>query len=135
MVITWRKPVLSVAQPKEPGTKLPDKTAGAPSPMSVDATLITAVDKSDPVGTQKMQKTTGDKPKLVPNPYFNVTPGSLLKVKDAAQLLGVCTKTIERWIRTGTLPASKVGGQWRIQRTAVLQLLFVNANWVPANDP
>jgi excisionase family DNA binding protein len=37
-----------------------------------------------------------------------------MKVRQAAELLGVSTKTVRRWIKAGELPHWKVGGQYRI---------------------
>ena len=33
----------------------------------------------------------------------------LLRVEDAAEILGVSTKTIQRWRQAGTLPCHKIG--------------------------
>src|SRR5512137_2663011 len=43
----------------------------------------------------------------------------LLTVKDAAEYLNVSEKTVLRLIRRGELPASKVGGQWRLEQDAI----------------
>jgi excisionase family DNA binding protein len=42
------------------------------------------------------------------------TPLKLLTIEDAADLFQVSPKTVRRWIKTGELPAAKLGGQWRI---------------------
>lgn len=47
----------------------------------------------------------------------------LLTTKDAAKVLRVHTSTISHWCRRGKLPASKIGGSWRIKREDVLALL------------
>lgn len=41
----------------------------------------------------------------------------LLTLSEAADLLQVSTRTLQRMIRTGELPAFKVGGQWRVRGT------------------
>jgi excisionase family DNA binding protein len=38
-------------------------------------------------------------------------------ISDVAHALGVSTKTVDRWIKSGELAAHKVGRQWRISRT------------------
>ena len=39
---------------------------------------------------------------------------------EAAQLLHVSTKTLQRMIRSGDLPALKVGGQWRLRESQLI---------------
>ncbi len=39
----------------------------------------------------------------------------LLTLSEAADLLQVSTRTLQRMIRSGELPALKVGGQWRVR--------------------
>jgi excisionase family DNA binding protein len=41
-------------------------------------------------------------------------PPQLLTIEEAAQYLRVCTKTVRTRIREGTLPATKVGSQYRL---------------------
>jgi excisionase family DNA binding protein len=41
----------------------------------------------------------------------------LLTLFEAAELLQVSTRTLQRMIRSGELPAFKVGGQWRLRET------------------
>ena len=41
----------------------------------------------------------------------------LLTLSEAATLLQVSTRTLQRMIRNGELPAFKVGGQWRLRET------------------
>jgi excisionase family DNA binding protein len=45
--------------------------------------------------------------------------GKLLSIEEAAQYLNVSHWTIRRLIHKGELPASKVGGQWRIDNDAL----------------
>ncbi len=42
-------------------------------------------------------------------------------VREAAGLLGVTEKTLMKWIRDDSLPAVKVGGQFRFNRTELLE--------------
>ena len=44
----------------------------------------------------------------------------LLTLIEAAQLLHVSTKTLQRMIRSGDLPALKVGGQWRLRESQLI---------------
>jgi excisionase family DNA binding protein len=45
----------------------------------------------------------------------------LLTLAEAADLLQVSTRTLQRMIRNGELPAFKVGGQWRMRETQLRQ--------------
>jgi excisionase family DNA binding protein len=45
----------------------------------------------------------------------------LLTLSEAASLLQVSTRTLQRMIRGGQLPAFKVGGQWRLRETQLRQ--------------
>jgi excisionase family DNA binding protein len=45
----------------------------------------------------------------------------LLTLTEAAQVLQVSTKTLQRMIRGGDLPALKVGGQWRLRESQLMQ--------------
>jgi excisionase family DNA binding protein len=45
----------------------------------------------------------------------------LLTLSEAASLLQVSTRTLQRMIRSGQLPAFKVGGQWRVRETQLRQ--------------
>jgi excisionase family DNA binding protein len=45
----------------------------------------------------------------------------LLTLSEAANLLQVSTRTLQRMIRNGQLPAFKVGGQWRLRETQLRQ--------------
>ncbi len=40
----------------------------------------------------------------------------LLNIKDVAEVCGVSTKTVRRWIQSGQLVAIRLGRQWRIAR-------------------
>ena len=52
------------------------------------------------------------------NQFANIR---LLTLSEAAQLLQVSTRTLHRMIRSGDLPALKVGGQWRVREIQLEQ--------------
>ena len=52
----------------------------------------------------------------------------LLTLSEAASLLQVSTRTLQRMIRKGELPAFKVGGQWRLREAQLKQ-------WVENREP
>ena len=52
----------------------------------------------------------------------------LLTLSEAANLLQVSTRTLQRMIRNGDLPAFKVGGQWRLREAQLKQ-------WVENREP
>src|SRR5918992_5685513 len=43
----------------------------------------------------------------------------LLDVDDVAEYLGVEQTTVQRWCREGSMPAMKIGKEWRIRRDAL----------------
>ncbi len=45
----------------------------------------------------------------------------LLTLAEAASLLHVSTRTLQRMIRSRDLPALKVGGQWRLRESQLAQ--------------
>jgi excisionase family DNA binding protein len=47
----------------------------------------------------------------------------VLTIAEAAERLKVSTKTIERLLRSGELPAGKIGRQWRISSAILDQLV------------
>jgi excisionase family DNA binding protein len=47
----------------------------------------------------------------------------LLTLSEAAELLQVSTRTLQRMIRRNDLPALKVGGQWRVRESQL-------AHWI-----
>lgn len=53
----------------------------------------------------------------------NDIPERPLSVFEVSSWLGYDPATVRRLIRTGKLKATKVGGQWRITRGALLQLI------------
>jgi|GEM_PF-97821 len=50
-------------------------------------------------------------------------PDTTLTLAEAADVLGVHYMTAYRYVRTGRLTASKVGGEWRVPSAAVAQLV------------
>ena len=59
---------------------------------------------------------------------------SLLTVEEAAIALKVSKRTAYSYIKSGTLPASKIGGQWRIKSKHLDFLLFSNENRVSEDE-
>jgi excisionase family DNA binding protein len=53
------------------------------------------------------------------DPSFN--PIRLLTLAEAATVLQVSTRTLQRMIRNHDLPARKVGGQWRLRETLLME--------------
>jgi excisionase family DNA binding protein len=47
----------------------------------------------------------------------------LLTLPEAAELLHVSTRTVQRMIRRNELPAFKVGGQWRLRESQLMNWL------------
>ncbi|MBI1995098.1 MAG: helix-turn-helix domain-containing protein [Deltaproteobacteria bacterium] len=45
----------------------------------------------------------------------------LLTLSEAADILQVSTRTLQRMIHSGEMPALKVGGQWRVRRALLRQ--------------
>ena len=43
-----------------------------------------------------------------------------LNTREVAQRLGTTTRSVQRWIATGKLPARRVGGQWRVANDALV---------------
>jgi nitrogen PTS system EIIA component len=50
---------------------------------------------------------------------MTMTEPELLTLSELAKLLRVSTRTAYRYVYDGTVPAVKVGGQWRIPRNAL----------------
>lgn len=51
-----------------------------------------------------------------------MTAPSLLYLKEIADELRVCVVTARRWVRSGRLPAVRVGRSYRVSREALEQL-------------
>ncbi len=61
------------------------------------------------------------------------TESDLISVSDTAARLGICEDTVRRWIASGALPATKIGGRVLIGRSAV-DALVAKANGAPVAD-
>ncbi len=46
----------------------------------------------------------------------------ILDIDDAARFLGIKKRTMYRLVNTGEIPAKKIGGQWRLSRTQLIEL-------------
>jgi nitrogen PTS system EIIA component len=44
-----------------------------------------------------------------------------LSIKDLSELINVSEKTIRRWIKEGSIPAYRINGQYRFNRTEILE--------------
>ena len=44
-----------------------------------------------------------------------------LTIKDLSNILNVSEKTIRRWIKEGSIPAYKINGEYRFNRTEILE--------------
>lgn len=53
-----------------------------------------------------------------------------LSVKETAGLFRVSTKTVLRWIKAGSLPATRLGRDWRIARSDLKALAAARSNRV-----
>lgn len=51
-----------------------------------------------------------------------------LNVAEVATLFRICPKTVRRWIAAGTLPATRLGRDWRIARTDLKALAAAHGN-------
>ena len=51
------------------------------------------------------------------------TPHRFLTIAEVAELLQVCTRTVRRWIKSGVLPAHRIGGVVRIAEADLLAFL------------
>jgi excisionase family DNA binding protein len=49
--------------------------------------------------------------------------GVLYTTEQVAQLLSVHRRTVQRWIREGTLPAVSVGGTYRVRAAALREFV------------
>jgi excisionase family DNA binding protein len=58
----------------------------------------------------------------------------LLTLSEAAALLHVSTRTLQRMIRSGELPALKVGGQWRVRESQLRQWIEKRESSVAATS-
>lgn len=51
------------------------------------------------------------------------TPGEVMTVKEVAEYLRVAESTVYRYVKSGYLPAWKLGGSWRFSRKSLNKLL------------
>ena len=58
----------------------------------------------------------------------------LLTLSEAAELLHVSTRTLQRMIRRNDLPAFKVGGQWRVRESQLAQWIQFREGSDPAAE-
>jgi len=58
----------------------------------------------------------------------------LLTLSEAAELLHVSTRTLQRMIRRNDLPAFKVGGQWRVRESQLAQWIHFREGSDPAAE-
>ena len=56
------------------------------------------------------------------------TPIKLLTLSEAASILKISKRTLHRMIQTGQIPALKVGGQWRILKSRLEELVQEEKN-------
>ncbi|MBU0741450.1 helix-turn-helix domain-containing protein [bacterium] len=57
----------------------------------------------------------------------------ILTLQQAAELLQVSERTIQRMVKRGKMPGSQIGGQWRFDREQVKAL--VRGEWAPEPKP
>ncbi len=61
-----------------------------------------------------------------------VDPYQLVSLNDAAKLLRVCRRTVERLVGSGEIPrASKIGGSTRLRRIDLIE--YIERKTSPAN--
>jgi 3-methylcrotonyl-CoA carboxylase alpha subunit len=59
----------------------------------------------------------------------------LLSPRQAAERLGTTTRTVQRWIATGRLPAQRVGGRWRVANDAIVAFAAAESPVPPTATP
>jgi excisionase family DNA binding protein len=52
----------------------------------------------------------------------------ILTIQQAAEFLQICDKTVRRLISKKELPASKIGGSWRVKRSDIEEYLLQTRN-------
>ncbi|MBC8426910.1 helix-turn-helix domain-containing protein [bacterium] len=57
----------------------------------------------------------------------------ILTLGQAAELLQVSERTIQRMVKRGEMPGTQIGGQWRFDRDQIKAL--VRGEWRPTPDP
>ena len=53
---------------------------------------------------------------------------TMLTVEEVSEMLKVTTLTLRRYLRSGELKGSKIGGQWRISQEQINDFLDKNSN-------
>ncbi len=56
-----------------------------------------------------------------------------LSVRDVATLFRISTKTVRRWIKSGDLPATRLGRDWRVARSDLHTLAKLRGNQAAAH--
>ncbi|WP_109310846.1 helix-turn-helix domain-containing protein [Ruegeria sp. AU67] len=56
-----------------------------------------------------------------------------LSVRDVAALFRISTKTVRRWIKSGDLPATRLGRDWRVARSDLHALAKQRGNQAAAH--
>ncbi|WP_170397012.1 helix-turn-helix domain-containing protein [Ruegeria arenilitoris] len=56
-----------------------------------------------------------------------------LSVRDVAALFRISTKTVRRWIKSGKLPATQLGRDWRVARKDLHALAKQRGNQAAAH--
>ncbi|WP_170433117.1 helix-turn-helix domain-containing protein [Ruegeria arenilitoris] len=56
-----------------------------------------------------------------------------LSVRDVAALFRISIKTVRRWIKSGELPATRLGRDWRIARSDLYALAKQRGNQAAAH--
>ena len=64
----------------------------------------------------------------------NIDSIRLLTLNEAAELLQVSTRTLQRMIHSGQMPALKVGGQWRVREAQLRQWVENREGSAPATE-
>lgn len=59
---------------------------------------------------------------------FNPMSGTLYSLKEAAALLDVSTRTIQRWLDNKTLKGFRVGGRWRVPAGEIARVLHMDGS-------
>jgi len=60
------------------------------------------------------------------------TYSEILTLKQAAEMLQISERTIQRMLKTREIPGTQVGGQWRFDREQLLAM--VRGEWKPEPD-
>ncbi|MBO9448554.1 helix-turn-helix domain-containing protein [Ruegeria sp. R14_0] len=63
----------------------------------------------------------------------NSEDAAYLSVRDVAALFRISTKTVRRWIKSGKLPATRLGRDWRVARNDLHALAKQRGNQAAAH--